>query len=137
MSNYKFQYEEYYNNLKKKHNSIDSQQDFNRDELFMYRGSPIYKENRKCKNESFISTIISIQLVGTMILFLFAFGCRYSSNQNIKEYYKIFKNGVEQEYTYADAKVNLKDLKIDYIKNKFLESIDCLKEKLINDDSTY
>ena len=44
---------------------------------------------------------------------------------------------MEQEYTYANAKVNSKEIKIDSLKNKFLESINWVKEKLVNDDFTY
>lgn len=78
-----------------------------------------------------------MQLVGTMMLFLFAFGGKYSTNDDIRQYYTKFKYGIEQEYTYANANVNSKEIKIESIKNKFLESIDWIKEKLINDDFTY
>ncbi len=138
MSNYNLQYKEYYEGLKKKHNTKNSQRNVNYDDgIPIYRGSTIYTQNKKHKKESFIANLIAMQLVGTMMLFLFAFGGEYSSNQEIREFYTKFKSGIEQEYTYANAKVNSKKLKIESIKNKFLEPINWIKEKLVNDDFTY
>ena len=74
---------------------------------------------KNIEKEGFFANLIAMQLVGTMMLFLFAFGGKYSSNQDIVECYTKFKVGVEQEYTYANAKVNSKEIKIDSLKNKF------------------
>lgn len=138
MSNYSFQYKEYYEGLKKKHNISNSKSKISYDEdIPIYRGSTVYSKNRRNKNESFISNLLMMQLVGTMMLFLFAFGGKYSTNDDIRQYYTKFKYGIEQEYTYANANVNSKEIKIESIKNKFLESIDWIKEKLINGDFTY
>ena len=137
MSNYNLQYKEYYDNLKKKNSTVNSERSINDDGILIYRGNTVYTQNRKHKKESFFANLIAMQLVGTMMLFLFAFGGKYSSNQDIVECYTKFKVGVEQEYTYANAKVNSKEIKIDSLKNKFLESINWVKEKLVNDDFTY
>ncbi|SCJ90205.1 Uncharacterised protein [uncultured Clostridium sp.] len=137
MSNYNLQYKEYYDNLKKKNSTVSSERSINDDGILMYKGNNIYTQSRRYKKESFFANLIAMQLVGTMMLFLFAFGGKYSSNQDIRQCYTKFKVGVEQEYTYANAKVNSKELKIDSLKNKFLESINWVKDKLVNDDFTY
>lgn len=137
MSNYNLQYKEYYDNLKKKNSTVSSERSINDDGILMYKGNNIYTQNRRHKKESFFANLIAMQLVGTMMLFLFAFGGKYSSNQDIRQCYTKFKVGIEQEYTYANAKVNSKELKIDSLKNKFLESMNWVKDKLVNDDFTY
>lgn len=137
MSNYNLQYKEYYDNLKKKNSTVSSERSINDDGILMYKGNNIYTQSRRYKKESFFANLIAMQLVGTMMLFLFAFGGKYSSNQDIRQCYTKFKVGIEQEYTYANAKVNSKELKIDSLKNKFLESINWVKDKLVNDDFTY
>lgn len=138
MSNYNLQYKEYYDRIKQKHNTINSRLSSNNDDgILIYRGNTIYTQKRKNNKESFFANLIAMQLVGTMMLFLFAFGGKYSSNQDIRECYTKFKVGIDQEYTYANAKVNYKEIKVESLKNKFLESVNWIKEKLVNNDFTY
>lgn len=138
MSNYNIQYKEYYNKLRKKHNIINSQSNVSWDDSnFIYGMGTTYKNNRKYKKESFFASLISMQLVGTMMLFLLAFGSKHSSNQDIRRFYTRFKYGIEQEYTYVNAKAKSNELKIDSIKSKILESVDLIKDKLVNDNFKY
>lgn len=138
MSNYSVQYKEYYEGLKKKNNINSSQNSIKNDDgIPIYRGSSVYTQNRKAKKESFLSNLIIMQLVGTMMLFLFAFGGRYSSNEDVKKYYTKFKAGIEEEYTYANAKFYSNDLELDSIKIKFQESIKWIQGKFTGDDFTY
>lgn len=138
MRNYSIQYKEYYDRLKKKHNTIHLEQNYNQhDGIPIYRGNTIYTKNKKIKKESFMGNIIIMQLLGMMMLFLFTFVGEYSSNNDIREYYTMFKSEIEQQDTYTNLELIFRSLKIDSIENKFLESINWIKEKIVNDDFIY
>ena len=47
------------------------------------------------------------------MLFFLAFGGKYTSNQDIKYYYKKFKTQIEQESTYTSTNINLKQINIE------------------------
>lgn len=135
MSNYSIQYKEYYDRLKKKHNTMNLEQHYNQyDGIPIYRGSSIYTKNKK---ESFIGNVIRMQLLGMMMLFLFAFAGEYSSNNDVRKYYTMFKSEIEQQGTYTNLELIFRNLKVDSIENKFLESINYIKEKIVNDDFIY
>ena len=130
-------YKEYYNNLKKKYNAANLEHNRNSYDRFIgYRGENLYKQNRKKSKSSFIENLILVQLLGTIMLFFLAFGGKYTSNQDIKSYYKKFKIQIEQESTYTITNINLKQVNIESLKNKLLKYIDTIKETLVNDDFT-
>ena len=137
MSNYSIQYKEYYDNLKKKCNATNLEHNVNSyDSLIGYRGENLYTKNRKKPKSSFIENLILVQLLGTIMLFFLAFGGKYTSNQDIKSYYKKFKTQIEQESTYTITNINLKQVNIEDLRNKLLKCIDTIKETLVNDDFT-
>ena len=55
MSNYNLQYKEYYDNLKKKNSTVNSERSINDDGILIYRGNTVYTQNRKHKKEGFFA----------------------------------------------------------------------------------
>lgn len=138
MSNYNLQYKTYYDELKKKHNTSSYNNKTTYDEgIPIYRGTSVYGSNKKKSGESFIANLMMMQLVGTMMLFLFVFGAKYSANEDVLKYYTKFKNEVNKEYIYTNAKVDTKEEKLDFIKEKFDSSMTWLKEVFRGSSFTY
>lgn len=130
MSNYGLEYKEYYNNLKNKHNIKNTSNEPTNDLSYLYRGSNIYSNNNKIK-DNFISSLITMQLVGTTMLFLFVFGTKYSGDENLVKYYSSFKTQIEEEY--KNSSIN-SEMDYGLISDKINNSIKWLKDKIGQDN---
>lgn len=137
MNNYAKQYQIYYEGLKKNGNvSAIYKKIGYEDNIPTYRNSiRINKKNNKSNN--FLGNLIIVQLVGTMMLFLFVFGAKYSGDEDIFKYYSKLKQEVEKEYIYTNAEVDGEEAKFDDIKAKIENSIQWIKGIFTQDEIIY
>lgn len=134
MSNYDFQYKQYYEGLKNK--SGMKNQELNRKfDDYIPRYSDRYGNNgNKYKNsQSALSWYINafiLQLVGSIMLFLLVFGAKFSDNVQLKKVYKFLKEGVNKEVTYTDIKQDIEKLDTVTVMNNLKKSVDWVKERI-------
>lgn len=137
MGSFNSQYENYYNTLSKKN--------YGQNRL-SYNGQSRLQEPFFSKKK--LLRTFEIQLIGTLILFLFAFTCKLYVNPQTKTIYSYSKNIVNQNFDYKSAilyikAINVSDLAISIkrgnvtdIQSKVINWIDILKTKITGGKTT-
>lgn len=125
MGNYNTQYQSYYNNLVKRQ-----------------RGGNSFamENNKKSKRMDFFMKILTRQLIGVLVLFLFVLICKVVVTPKTQYIYNYSKEVISKQYDYGlllDKAKTIKFKDIEIITGNFIEKIKntISNENMINDNN--
>ncbi|MDP4143870.1 MAG: M23 family metallopeptidase [Bacillota bacterium] len=120
MGSFNSKYENYYNELINKR----------------YNGSSnnyyMQNDNKGILNKDKLVKKITLQLTGSLVLFLFAFGCRYVVTPETKQAYNFAKSTVNYNYDYNSVAKYVQNVNSSEIINKF----NSINSDYLNDKAT-
>lgn len=135
MSIYNEQYKQYYEGLnsKARYNRLQEQP-------VLYNGYGGYGRSNKKKTAGNLSSWIDIiitQLVVTLVLIATILYMKNSSDLEVTQAFKTFKNSVSKEVSYSEMYKKIKKVDIDSIAGKAKSSFNWIKEKMDENPLNY